>query len=696
MALGVSTPKANIRLGLSHSELGGRTNTVIGGFGPHHTPSGLGFDHFIDQPICFSFESPAPQEGNPPPVGDVFVQECMSSVRKWDGGDVIGQECMISVRKLDGSSLEVPLDSDNVPAITEDSGCLDSSLGNKVQPDVGHDNNAMYAGQGSSGSGRELDGISWSGSQGRTQYVDQVDLDAGCLRDQFLPLDSYDLQGVRCSRPCGIGACVGSHYLAGVKTQLNPCSFFEECFCSVEGVDVNASYIFKGVLEGFQILDEDFEGSYSCSNYDSIMDSEFKCQMDETIVRELDMGKVSRVATRPTCVHALEAIRKSNGKLRPITDCKRPEGESINNHMHTTCKEFTFMKLDEVAEYLIPGSYMAVLDLEAAYRLVHIAPKDRTHQGFVWNLDGKDEYYQDNCLCFGLLCAPYIFSRLTDFILRCMGRRGYTGIFGYLDDFLVVAESQELCNQKLQTLIQLLRHLGFGISWPKVVSPTTSLTYLGIEVDSIEMEFRLPMKKIVKLRTLLDSFGGVTSATKKELLSLAGYLSHASTVVRGGRTFSRRLLNFIKYLPDSHRRVPLPSWLEPDLSWWRSLLQIFNGSAKVIKTESEVKDSVSTDSSLTGFGGVWQQDWFLGAWDPGGCDKPVPFEHWELPPSDYSAEMNINILELWPILVSTRRWGKLWSGKRVRIFTDNTQVLQMVNTGRSSSTPCMFWIRELF
>ena len=30
------------------------------------------------------------------------------------------------------------------------------------------------------------------------------------------------------------------------------------------------------------------------------------------------------------------------------------------------------------------------------------------------------------------------------------------------------------------------------------------------------------------------------------------------------------------------------------------------------------------------------------------------------------------------------------------MYTDNTQVMSMVNTGRSTSVPCMFWLRELF
>ena len=420
--------------------------------------------------------------------------------------------------------------------------------------------------------------------------------------------------------------------------------------------------------------------------------------MDSTIKSELQEGKVSFVSDRPQCVHALGAIRKSNGKLRPITDCRRPEGRSINNYMTSTSKEFTFIKLDQVADYMSPGCWFAVLDLKAAYRSVHIFPPHRTYQGFTWEFDGQPKYLTDNCLCFGLSCAPYIFSRITDFLVRGMGRRGHSGVFGYLDDFLVVADSEEECGKKLQVLISFVRWLGFAIAWDKVVSPTQVATYLGIEIDSIKMEFRLPDKKLVKIKALVLQYESATTATKKELQVLAGHLSHASSVVRGGRTFSRRLLNLVKYLPDSPRSVPLPGWFKPDLSWWANLMETFNGAARVIRSQTTLEGHVATDSSMTGFGSVWGSDWFLGTWDPGMITvlNTVPDHHIEKPPEDYSDDMNINILELWPILVSAKRWGSQWSGRKVRILTDNTQVLHMINTGRSASVPCMFWIRELF
>ena len=419
--------------------------------------------------------------------------------------------------------------------------------------------------------------------------------------------------------------------------------------------------------------------------------------MDDTIASELSEGKVSFASVRPQCVHALGAVRKGNGKLRPITDCRRPEGASINNYMTTTCQEFTFLKLDEVSDYMTPNCWFAVLDLKAAYRSVHIAPQDRTHQGFMWDWEGQERYFLDNRLFFGLKCAPYIFSRLTEFTVRSMDRRGCKGVFGYLDDFLVTADTKDECLSKLYTLMGLLRNLGFGIAWDKIISPSQSVVYLGIEIDSVSLEFRLPKKKLDRLKSMVTEFQNKSKATKRELQVLAGHLVHASTVVRGGRTFSRRLINLVKYLRDSNRAINLPEWFVPDLRWWSSLLEVFNGSAKVIKTIPDAEGLVSTDSSKSGFGGMWKEDWFLGSWNANQTSPVLPPDHHiELAPDSYSTDMNINILELWPVLVAAQRWGSQWSGMKVRVMTDNTQVLHMVNTGRSSSVHCMFWIRELF
>ena len=67
-------------------------------------------------------------------------------------------------------------------------------------------------------------------------------------------------------------------------------------------------------------------------------------------------------------------------------------------------------------------------------------------------------------------------------IVRMMARRGFHSIVNYLDDFLIIGNTQAECQQGLVTLISLLHSLGSNVSWEKVVSPSQRVTFLGIEL----------------------------------------------------------------------------------------------------------------------------------------------------------------------------------------------------------------------
>ena len=94
--------------------------------------------------------------------------------------------------------------------------------------------------------------------------------------------------------------------------------------------------------------------------------------------------------------------------------------------------------------------------------------------------------------------------------------------------------------------VPLCELLGFPVAPHKVEGPSTSITFLGIEVDSCRFELRLPAEKLSRLRSVLREWGSKRSATKRRLQSLIGLLSHAATVVRQGRTFLRGLIEAMK------------------------------------------------------------------------------------------------------------------------------------------------------
>lgn len=481
--------------------------------------------------------------------------------------------------------------------------------------------------------------------------------------------------------------CVNcTHVLEGAKLQLNPCAFFRECYCNVKGIDSNADFIFDGVLHGFRIVDCNVDiPSYCLSNYSSIKRGKFAIDMQLNVAAELAQQKIALSDGIPHCVHAIGAVEKKDGSLRPITDCKRPINSSINNFMSTTALPFHFQTLDYVADVIRPGGFLAVVDISSAYRSVPIFPPHRRYHGFKWG----DAYYTDNRLSFGLKCAPYIFTCISEFVVRLMGRYGFHNCVSYIDDFLCQGDTAQACRECQNFLIKLLEFLGFTVSKSKIILPSQKGQYLGMYIDTVKMEYSLPPHKLDKLGPLVGSFIGKDTATKKQLQSLAEVLSHCSYVVRGGRVFTRRITNLIRSLPNDSSLGNINDLIKSDLRWWQSFAVMFNGKAKIIGCTPDFEEYFCTDASMTGFGATFRQRSVeLHSW--------VNSSHWAQPPEFASVGTDINELEMWPVLSGVLRWGAFWRNKRVTLYTDNNQVLYAVNNNRSRNSKVMGWLREIF
>ena len=277
----------------------------------------------------------------------------------------------------------------------------------------------------------------------------------------------------------------------------------------------------------------------------------------------------------------MAAIPKPDGDVRLIHDCSRPTGKAVNDYC-TTDSHQKFSRVDDAAALMSPGCFFGKVDLRSAYRSVKISSESQRVTGFKWNFDGQDLYLKDTRLPFGGKLSPGIFHRLTQAVKRMMGRRGINLLIVYLDDFLVIADSKEACAQALNCLIQLLRRLGFAIHWGKVVDPTNRITFLGIELDPISMSLRLPEDNLSGFRKELQSFLQLKRVTKRQLQSLAGRLSWAAGVVRGGQVFLRRIFNKISTLKHSSHRTLLGSTVRDDILWWHTFLETFNGRSMLL------------------------------------------------------------------------------------------------------------------
>ena len=175
----------------------------------------------------------------------------------------------------------------------------------------------------------------------------------------------------------------------------------------------------------------------------------------------------------------------NTGKWRLITDLSYPPGYSVNDGIDAELCSLTYSSVEQVAMVAagyLQGALLAKVDIESAYRLIPVHPLDRPLQAVQW----EGQVYVDPMLPFGLRSAPKIFSAVADALEWCVRKRGVRHVFHYLDDFIIIGPPNSTeCAEALAILIRTCSQLGVPIAEHKRDVPTTCLTYLGIEVDTV-------------------------------------------------------------------------------------------------------------------------------------------------------------------------------------------------------------------
>ena len=289
------------------------------------------------------------------------------------------------------------------------------------------------------------------------------------------------------------------------------------------GNDIDSDFLLKGIQNGFDIIDENVVITpVQLPNHPSAKPgSELYEKATDQVLSEIQCGNYVICDSPPKIVSPMAAIPKPDGGVRLIHDCSRPSGKSVNDYNSADWQQ-KFARIDDAANLMTHECFFAKVDLKHAYRSVKLSNRSQNVTGLSWELGGRKVFMKDTRLPFGASLSPGIFHRLSQAVKRIMARKGFDLIIVYLDDFLIIAESEKVCAQALSTLIQLLRKLGFAIHWGKVVDPTQKITFLGVELNSIDMTLSLPPEKIESFRQELKSFLNRKRASKRQLQSLAG------------------------------------------------------------------------------------------------------------------------------------------------------------------------------
>ena len=254
------------------------------------------------------------------------------------------------------------------------------------------------------------------------------------------------------------------------------------------------------------------------------------------------------------------------------------------------------MPFKELYNYIGPNTLLAKLDIKSAFRLLPVHPTDRHLLGMEWH----NSIYLDTCLPFGLRSAPKLFNILANLLEWITSKRGVSVCLHYLDDFLTMGPpTSNCCQSNLDILIYTCKELSVPLAMEKLEGPSTTLTFLGVEIDTSKMEIRLPGEKLHCIHQELSTWMGKKKATKRHILALVGLLRDASKVIRCGHSFVSRMYATAAKVKELDYYTCLNKEFRSDLSWWHSFMDSRNGLS-LLRSESwssPANHCIQTDAS---------------------------------------------------------------------------------------------------
>ncbi len=342
-------------------------------------------------------------------------------------------------------------------------------------------------------------------------------------------------------------------------------------------------------------------------------------------------------------------VPKKGGGLRPILDLR-----VLNRALHKL--PFKMLTQKRIFGCIRPRDWFAAIDLKDAYFHVSILPRHRPFLRFAF----EGRAYQYKVLPFGLSLSPRVFTKVAEAALVPMREQGVR-ILNYLDDWLILAQSQDQLCEHRDWVLSHLSQLGLRVNWEKSkLSPTQRISFLGMELDSVSQTARLTQERAQSVLNCLNTFKSRTAVPLKQFQRLLGHMAATAAVTPLGLLHMRPLHGRIPrwaWQRGTHRvqitpacRQTLTPW--SDLSFLRAGVPLEQVSRHAV---------VYTDACTTGWGATFNGLAVSGVWTG-------PQLHW-----------HINCLELLAVRLALIRLKSRLRGEHVLVCTDNTAIFAYIN-----------------
>jgi hypothetical protein len=411
----------------------------------------------------------------------------------------------------------------------------------------------------------------------------------------------------------------------------------------------------------------------------------------QKIYDEIDAGRMSGpYATRPISnlrCSPIGLVPKKSGGFRLITHMSHPASDSVNDYidpMLTSVKYSDFDNAVKMIKRLGKGTLMGKMDLKNAFRILPCYPGDFDLLGIM--LDGQ--YYIDKCMPMGCSISCSTFEKFSSFLNWEIKRRsGYNDIDHYLDDFIFMSvANSDICKLSMLQFEAMCTEFGVPIACDKTVGPVTCLLYLGLELDSISMEIRVPRDKVINLLHQINDALLLRKITLQQLQSLTGSLAFCAKAMPSARAFIRRLYSAMSQAKKPYHKIRLSNGLKSDLNMWKTFLTNYNGTSVMLDTEWKSNSDIQLFTDSAGQSNLGCGIYFNGRW---------AFMQWPQQWKDTDILKDITFLEIIPIALACFLWSEHFRSMRIQFSCDNMAVVHILNSKSSKSNRVMALVRQI-
>lgn len=229
----------------------------------------------------------------------------------------------------------------------------------------------------------------------------------------------------------------------------------------------------------------------------------FQKKANDRISEMENRGIIEKVLVAPTWISGMAAVPKGKDNFRLVVDMKGPN-RAIRRRFHK------LPRVEEIKVTLHGSKIFTKLDLTSAFHHVRLSEAASAMTTFM----SPTGMYRYKRLVFGVNCAPEIFQRVMEDVLR-----GINGIIVYIDDILIHAPDIETLRDTTKKVKEALRKNNLTLNDDKCEYEKERLIFLGHTVSKDGLN--IDEQKVKDLRTFRKP---------KSLSELKSFLGTASYV----------------------------------------------------------------------------------------------------------------------------------------------------------------------